>query len=514
MEWTLLDIFGLIFMIFAVIGIFLVSFYIYVHLSHSLDKEYNGSWFGRLLIVTGMSASYFIILLFEFDYLSNYKNKNIGFGFDFDAGVLWLPTIYFSAFLSLGQFFFIHYYRNAKEVSVAKKLLWASFVTFWPVLIYSAICFNYFLGKSFSRVKVNFQWIDPNDFMTSESNSALLTNPIKTKERVYVQIDFGLMLITPFIMICSFMFSFFGGAGMAYYPIGLIKAYLYRPKEITAEDLVFQKNALKEDSKKLIEKAKEVFDLKRDLILNQEIENTELKIKKKIISQTSTALISDVIAFEDAYYSYKSSTDFTNHNPLYYYGCLGIGVAGVIVSLAFFLDIVLSIMKVNVFMDNILNLIKRISPVYSFIFFFMVGIYVTIAVTKGSYKLSKMIFYVFQAFPIKANRTWTDAFLMNNIVVLMSIIGFLVMLSVTCPIYTSYLTFDLLKKSAMRSSFMILITKYKILRFIYIFSFLIAVFTSMIFHSSKDILAQSSDELKKDYNKKKADYQALNKDVK
>lgn len=509
----LFDIFGYIFMILIFTSVVLISFYMYVYLSHTLEKDYKGNWFGRIFIVAGMSSIYLIIMLLEFDYLSHYKQKNMEYGFTFKLNTVWVPTIYFCAVLSIVQFFFIQYYRNAKQVSISKKILWASFVTFWPIVIYSVIAFNYSLTQSFSHLKLNFQVIDINDFLLSENNIAIRSTPRIVQPFINFKINWSLMLISPFLLFCSFVFSIFGGAGLAYFPVNLIKAYIYRPKEVSPEDIVFEKNALKEDSKRLLEKAKEVFNVKRDLILNQDMDKSELKMKKHIISNTSSNLIIDVISFEDAYNSFTSSQNYSNTNAIYYLGCLIVGVFGLLISVLLFVDTILSLNKNYMIMDHIFLFIKRISPVYSLIFFLFLCIYTSVAVTRGSYKLSKMIFFLYQALPIKANRTWTDAFLLNNIIVMMSTIGFFYKLHRMCPIFFSYLSYDIMMKNVMRNSFIVFFYKYKIFRFIYIFSYLIAIFTSLIFSSSKDDLNMRSEAFKKEHYKKKMDFQCFNKEI-
>lgn len=510
----LLDIFGIFFMIFITISIFFASLYVYVYLSHPLDKEYPGSWFGRTLIITGMSSVYLLIILLDFDILSHYKSKNIGFGFNFEMDSAWLFAIYFCMFISFAQFFFIQYYRNSKPTSTKNKILLAFFITLIPIAGYSLISMNYFFTQSFSGFKLKYQTAELSGLTLSDKGSGIKAKTWNDKHQVKVNIEPALMIISPFLLLCSLAFSLFGGAGLAYYPASLIKAYLYRPKEIKAEDLVFQKNALKEDSKKLLEKAKDVYDLKRDLKLNQDMDKKELRIKKKVINRTSTELICDVLAFEDSYYSYKSSQNYTNQNPLYYISCLAIGIFGSIIGLIFLIDIILSFMRLNFLVDYLFMTIKGISSFYNLIFLFFLCVYVTIAVTKGSYKLSIIIFYLFQAFPIKGNRTWTDAFLLNNIVVLTSIIGFLLVLDRLCNIYFSYTSLDLLIKNVMRNPVLLFFYKYKIIRFLYIFSFLLAGFTSLFFNSTKEKLLKDSENLKKEYEKKKADYQTLNKEIK
>ena len=68
-----MDIFGMVFVGLVFIGSLFVSFYIYVFMSHPLDRDFPGIWIVRAVIVLGMTISFMMAFILPVDFLSTYE---------------------------------------------------------------------------------------------------------------------------------------------------------------------------------------------------------------------------------------------------------------------------------------------------------------------------------------------------------------------------------------------------------------------------------------------------------
>jgi hypothetical protein len=306
---------------------------------------------------------------------------------------------------------------------------------------------------------------------------------------------FLLCLLTPLCLQAALLFGIFGGAGMALLPAELILSYLSQPTKPSAEEYVLSKKILLLSSERILGKIKEAYDVRKDLDLNPIPNPVEKKMKMKILNDKVTEMKTELAEFEEVFLVFKAQDNIVDSNPLVYVGQLVAGVIFLLIAIAFLVHTFLSLKGFFVVLDTTFNGMASIGSILAIIVFLIVSLFVGMAIIKASIKLSGLTSILTGILPFKLNATWTDAFLLNDMILLLSLLGMVLYFSQFCPLFLRFTASSLVfAQVIMNISFVHFIFNYMIPQYLFMVFFLIGIVMLIFNKSAKAILDEKIKE--------------------
>lgn len=306
---------------------------------------------------------------------------------------------------------------------------------------------------------------------------------------------FILCLLTPLCLLAALLFGIFGGAGMSLLPAELIISYFSQPTKPSAEEYVLSKKILLLSSERILGKIREAYDIRKDLDLNPIANPVEKKMKLKILNDKVTEMKTELAEFEEVFLVFKAQDNIVDSNPLVYLGQLAAGIIFLLISITFVVHTFLSLKGVFVILDSIFNGLASVGSLLAIIVFLIVSVFIGMAILKASIKLSGLTSVLTGVLPFKLNATWTDAFLLNDLILLLSLLGMVLYFSQFCPLFLRFTASSLVfARVIMNISFVNFIFNYMIPQYLYMAFFLIGVILLIFNKSAKAILDEKVKE--------------------
>lgn len=490
-----LDIVGLVFVGLIFVGALVVSTYVFVFFCHPLDKDFPGVWIFRGYIIIGLTFAFMLIFMIPVDFLSTYKERNLSWGFNFNMQDIWIMLCVLTLVFYFLNMTLSSYYKEKSAEGILDRIIaavkWLGIV----IVVFGAIAalVYFFLGNIVFNKKMTQKGITT--FMLSEDTAATLTTNSTNRNISYsTGASFILCLMTPLVMISSIAFSIYGGMGLALYPMELIGNYLDKPSRPNAEEHVLAKKILLQTSDNLIEKAGVAYRLRREMDLTPIANPVEKKMKLQVIFEKVNELKKDLMDLDEVFQIFKLEDNIVDVNPLTYLVSLILGIVFGLFALVIILHTVLSIKGFYVILESIFLFLANLSSILSLFIFLILVIFLGIAITKGSLKLSSLLGAIFDVAPFKINQTWTDSFLLNNSVLLLSFIGMIVYFMQNCPQYFRFLASNFIFGIICNISLVNFLFRYNITSYIMILFCVLAIIMSFFSASPKALLQEKVKE--------------------
>jgi len=226
-----------------------------------------------------------------------------------------------------------------------------------------------------------------------------------------------------------FFFALFGGIGLAALPLDLILTYVNRPRHMDAvEASDIQLN--------LRERVNELVDI-GELIKIEREEKAQAGLSGKF---AAFSLDSDkrkaarderqaILGFKQAVYLLEQDVDDfqaattarENYNPLTPYIALLLGICSVVISLFWFIHIIVYVYPekpLAPFLNTYFQWFDRFFPLFGVLSVALFTVYLLICAVKGCFKFG-MRFFFFHIHPMKVGKTYMSSFLFNTALVLL-----------------------------------------------------------------------------------------------
>jgi LMBR1 domain-containing protein 1 len=226
-----------------------------------------------------------------------------------------------------------------------------------------------------------------------------------------------------------FLFAIFGGIGLSAVPLDLILTYTHRPRHLDAVEYAEVQMSLRERTNELVDIG-ELIKIEREqkaqagLVsrfggwsMDSETRKAAREEKQAILGfkQAVYLLEEDV----DQFLAMSSSKD--SYNPLIPYIALVLGCCAVIVSVFWFIHIVIYVFPKtpwSPFLNNYFKWFDSWFPLFGVLSVALFTVYLLIAAVKGAFKFG-IRFLFFHIHPMKVGKTYMSSFMFNMALVLL-----------------------------------------------------------------------------------------------
>jgi LMBR1 domain-containing protein 1 len=221
-----------------------------------------------------------------------------------------------------------------------------------------------------------------------------------------------------------FLFAIFGGIGLAALPLDLILAYVKRPKHMNAEEFAEAQLSLRERVNELVDIG-ELIKIEREEKAQAGIVATGFGAfsfdadKRKAARDEKQA----VLGFKQAVFLLEKdvedfqavSSNYDNYNPLIPYISFVLGVCASIISLFWFIHIIVYVYPdppLAPFLNNYFKWFDKWFPLFGVLSVALFSSYLLFCAVKGCFKFG-IRFLFFHIHPMKPGKTYMSSFMFN-----------------------------------------------------------------------------------------------------
>ncbi len=264
---------------------------------------------------------------------------------------------------------------------------------------------------------------NPYDFLSLTFGTPNATSITNTT--ILIPVSFPVFLVGLFGWGGWWAFSLFLGVGLTATPFDLICEFIWRPVLLAPDVLANTELELQERTREILEI---VTLLKRERItVNDGSSGSKAAMRKRYITDRMEVnrLTQMVFILERDLDQFRMSKHLRQqYNPLVPYFKLGIGIFFVILSILWFLQITLSMLtspSITPFLSLYLLSFDYWFPMFGTLTYALLSLYLLVCTIKGCFKLS-VRFICIKIHPMKIGGTYTNAFLFNLGIVMLSTI--------------------------------------------------------------------------------------------
>lgn len=440
----------------------IINVYIYVYWQHPEDK--NESMLPKVVIIFGLQVTAVSVLLIPIDVAnemgnprcddnSSLSSNNVYCG-GLDMFTVWEVFFCMLAFVVIVCLPFSIFYYEAGDVIDIHNPIQKS--RFWPavfqesVLVFAFLLLLLVLYFLQAMTQLPVQQISMHtDLLTSHSyhRSSATASPFSSTSQILTVADFiknnghtnattpfqyedvsiNLPVNFPVYLIGLFgwfgwwFFALFAGVGLASLPFDLIIDFIYRPRILPPDVLANKELELQERSKDILE----IVTLMKKERLNYSDGTSHSKsiLRKRYINDRLEVnrLSQMVFLLEKEVEDLRLCKNIRHrYNPLIPYAKLGAGIFFSILSILWFLQIVLCILvnpPVTPFLSLYLLSFDSFFPMFGNLTYALLALYLLLCTVKGCFKLSVRSLCI-KIHPMVVGGTYINAFLFNLAIVM------------------------------------------------------------------------------------------------
>jgi len=456
-----MDIFLIISILIAVAILAVVSFYLLVHFQHPDDK--NDAYFPKFVVLTGFVLAGCTVLLLPLDVANNdgyagcdgYNTKVCG---GLNMNLLWqimymITLVYLVFFIPFSVFF---YEADDGTLMGGPRKSRAFAASIWQIAVIVivglvlAICY-YFLSytsipvteyivptinggaiyetENYSQNNYSFEVdmlenLNANDIVVSDE----IINDPNGDGIISIQVNIPTFCIAFMSFIGWFFFAFFGGVGLASFPMDGILAYVNRPRHMDAVEYAEAQLSLRNRTNELVNVGEllKIERAQRESSYSSggggwcggKSDRKSNKIDRKTLNQFKQSIFlleKDVADFSSATQSKEQYSVF-----IPYFQLFG-GILSSILSILWIIQVciyVLPTIPVHPFLNDYFKWFDLWFPLFGVISVAVFSLYLLGAAVNGCFKCG-LRFFFFTLYPMKLHRTYMSSFLFNIALVLL-----------------------------------------------------------------------------------------------
>jgi len=226
-------------------------------------------------------------------------------------------------------------------------------------------------------------------------------------------------------------FAVFGGIGLAAMPLDLILAFVHRPKHMDAVEFAEAQVNIRQRVNELVDVGELMKIAREERKIGGGVSSgggwgSGLKDR---LSKEGREERSNLLEFKKAVYLLETdveefqncSSHYNSYNPLIPYFSLFFGVFGVIISLAWVIQICIGVLPnepLTPFLNGYLRWFDGFFPLFGVLSVAILSMYLLLCALKGAFKFG-LNFVVFQLHPMAVGKTYMSSFLFNIALVLL-----------------------------------------------------------------------------------------------
>lgn len=450
----------------------ILAIYFVVYFQHPDDK--NQAYFPKFIVTFGFIQAFGTVLLLPLD-ISNSDGSMCSFTTDFcdvpfDMELFW--TIMFWAnlvMLTIVIPFTMFYYeaddfdfsamssgKPLQKIGCTGKAKGALCYEVFVLIVSAVIVFVPYLLSHTSKVPVtemegvSFDSLISNTgevgtfdvsfpaISADELSLATSASDRSSEENVEVDLTLSQYLPAILIFIGYFFFSIFGGVGTAAIPLNLISSYINRPVKMDPVKLNQAKETFRERVNELIERGKEVEEIK-----NKDNSSLGFWEKRKLNKEADEKLKKfkrDCYALEDDYETLNfAKSPWRKFGAIYYPLKLIIGILCAIVAIVWILQVVIYTLPDDPFHPFLNEYLEYIDffPVFPFVTISVFSFYLLFAVITGNLMLGLNVGF-FTIHPMKYGATYMSSMLFNLGLVLLTTLPLVQFVISSLTLYGQY----------------------------------------------------------------------------
>jgi LMBR1 domain-containing protein 1 len=225
------------------------------------------------------------------------------------------------------------------------------------------------------------------------------------------------------------LFALFGGIGLAALPLDLILTYLHRPRYLDAVQFAEIQVSLRDRTNELVEVG-ELLKIEREQKAAAGITNrfgtwsmdSETRKAAREERQAILGFKQAVYLLEEDVEQFKAATsNYENYNPLIPYIALILGCCSIIISVFWFIHIIVYVfpeIPLAPFLNNYFKWFDKWFSLFGVLSVAIFTFYLLLAAVKGAFKFG-IRFLFFQIHPMKPGKTYMSSFMFNIALVLL-----------------------------------------------------------------------------------------------
>jgi len=459
------NVFLVIVAVVLAVVILVVSGLLIVNFSHPDDR--NVAIFPKLVTLLGLFLASATVLLLPFD-VANTRGSGGGIRMD----IVWQVVFILDAiFLLLLLPFAFFYYESDEDPETsarsdvgnrkifvgqcgnAFKMTCGLIVIF---LLFLIIMYLFINEAQIPVVRIAQDVSNPAQNWLNSTQS--LMNPCTDPARLCNQntfiwsipLSFPLYVIAVLSFLGWFLFSILVGMGLVALPIDLINEYRTRPIPISRNEYLEKKLALGRRAQGLLEIAREFeVELKKPGHRND-------RKTKRIDRQTQLRLEAASYVLNNQYKAVNQAFIDRGGNPIWYWFKLFLGFLSGIISLTWFLHIMIFVLPArppSTFLNAMFIELESFIPgfpILGVLAFGLYSFYLLWCVVKGLFRIGLRFPFLFKLYPMELNNTLMNAFLFNTWVILLCSIPCLQFCATAFPVYARLTQVDVIFGSQIR----------------------------------------------------------------
>lgn len=444
--------------IISVIILVIMSFLV-VYFGHPDDR--NEAKFPKLVVVFGLWLAFASVLIMPYDVAASKSSDGGGIRVD----ILWQIAYITMAVMVVVVIPFAFFYyeaadddENSSQVAAAVK----GTVLFLVIFVVVLVIFFSFLSTAeipVTRVAVpgddsGYVILSSTPFSTNLPSSkkpqcetadgkkwCLITNFIWD-----IPVTFPIYIVAFISFLGWFFFTIFVGVGLVALPLDFLNEYKSKPQRMDVATYISTK-------KELGRRAASLLDV--GVALQNESRNNANPSRAEKRRQAAA-----LRSFEQNYYLLKRdievlkiSYELKGGNPVWYFLKLVIAIVGGILSITWFIHILIFILPpvpVHPFLNDVfIGLETDNFPFFGIIAFALWSTYLLWCCVKGNFKLGMRLLFI-KVYPMEIGKTLMNAFLANTWIIIICAIPTVQFCVTAFPIYSRQTQADLLFGSQIR----------------------------------------------------------------
>jgi LMBR1 domain-containing protein 1 len=260
------------------------------------------------------------------------------------------------------------------------------------------------------------------DIQPSNSTNFTMSSCNSNDTSFEIDVSFPIYTIGLLSFISWFLFVIFGGIGLAALPLDFIYDFNTRPVKMSPRELADKKRFLLLETKKV----KELGEIAKSLEDKGALKKTIFSSEKREYNATMRKLRASVCVLDNEYQMIEIQSELNDEWVLKYWFGLLLGIICLILSLSWFIHIILYFIVIpngqplHPFLNNLLVfLVENNVGFMATAFFAMFCLYLLLAAIKGNVKFGLRILLCWAVHPMKRNETYINSFLFNISLILL-----------------------------------------------------------------------------------------------
>lgn len=443
----MVNVFLIIIGVIIFLALIAANFYILVYFQHEEDK--NTAIFPKIAVIVGLTLTELNILLLPFDVANTRTNGGI------PMTIIWEVFYIILAVVAVVVLPFAVFYYEAEDPdsSNMKQIRSAVIYEFITAVIFTVVSVVLWRINGVAEVPVASMTsgLTPSQNFSSCPGCTLI--PLGPNNTLDFSINYVLYIISILAFIGMFLFTIFGGIGLAALPMDLINGFRNRPKRIKLSEYLKRKLELGTRSEQLLEAGKK---------LNDKMARTGGRPSGRTQRNEYNKFRAAVYILEEDFKKLEKSYG-KGIGPLFLqilwdYTQLVLGIISIILSITWLIHIIVYVIPVSNFappldgfLNNFFNILDSAFSLFGVVAYGIYSFYLLWCVIKGNFKFGLRIPLIFSIHPMKVGETLMNAFLFNTLLILLASVSVVQFCVSSFDLYSRFSGIDILFNVAVRN---------------------------------------------------------------